>query len=284
MIKNLFTFLTALLTTHCFAQVMTGNVLDSNNQKPIAYVGIGILNKGIGTVSDLNGYFTFDISKLASTDTLRFSIIGYSNYNITIRELRQRNLSAIQTFELFPESQSLGVVEVKAHYTKTKILGNTYDGGIACSGFNSKMLGTELGVVLKYREDNPGLIENVNFNLRENTYDSVMFQVNIYEYNDGEIGKSILKKPLYLVPNKKHGTLTIDLKDSSIYINHDVMLGLELIQISKNENAVDKDNHYHLLFYDGFLGSKSYGRKAAEDTWEKLPTTGGIGFWATVAY
>ena len=272
-------FIFVILEKLSFAQVITGLVIDSNTQKPIPYVGIGILHKSIGTVSDFNGNFSLDVASAIKTDTMRFSTIGYANLDIPVSNLNKHSGS----YKLAEQAQNINEVVIKPGETQTKILGNTVHGGMFCSGFNSSSLGTEMGTVLKYRKKNPGWIKNVSFNLRSNPYDSVLFKVNIYEMSDSGVGESILSHPIYLEPKIKHGTLTIDLSDSSVYIKHDVLLSLELIRISKSQ---DKGSPlmYKLLFHSSLLKTHSYWRKAAQDNWEIIPVDGSIGFWATVTY
>jgi hypothetical protein len=275
-------FIFIILTKLSFGQVISGIVIDSSTKKPIPYVGTGILHKGIGTVSDFNGNFKLDISGASKTDTIRFSSIGYASLDIPVSNLGKQT----DKFKLVEQPQNIREVVIKPTVTKIKILGNTVHGGILCSGFNSSMLGTEMGTVLKYRKKNPGHIKNVNFNLWRNAYDSVLFKVNIYRMSDSGVKESILPHPIYLEPKIKSGTLTVDLSDSSLYITHDVLLSLELIRISKSQ---DKGNNKYmayekLLFHSSLLNGHSYLRKAAADNWELMPVDGSVGFWATVTY
>ncbi len=277
--KNLL-FVLIILSKLSFAQIISGRVIDSITKKPIPYVGIGVLHKGIGTVSDFNGNFNLDISGASKKDTLRFSTIGYSNLDIATSNIANHS----GNYKLVEQAQHINEVEIKPGITKTKILGNTVHGGIFFSGFNSSTLGTEYGTVLKYRKKNPGWIKNVNFNLANNACDSVLFKVNIYKMNDSGVGESILEHPIYLDPKIKRGTLTVDLSGSSIYITHDVLLGLELIRLGKSENKENPKLYNLIMFYSSLLTSRSYWRKAAEDNWAIIPIDGSIGFWATVTY
>lgn len=265
-----------------FAQIIGGNVIDSSTNMPVPYAGIGILHKGIGTVSDFNGNFSLDISSASKSDTIRFSAIGYNNLDIPVIKLRKQP----DNYKLVEKPQNIREVVIKPAVTKIKILGNTVHRGILCSGFNSSMLGTEMGTVLKYRKKNPGHIKDVNFNLRYNAYDSVLFKVNIYRMSDSGVNESILSHPIYLEPKIKSGTLTVDLSDSSLYITHDVLLSLELIRISKSQDKGNNKNmaYEKLLFHSSLLNGHSYWRKAAEDNWELMPANGSIGFWATISY
>jgi len=165
-----------------YCQIFKGKITDSESGKPIPYCGIGILNKAIGTVSDADGLFSLNISDAALNDTLRLSEIGYLNVEIIVAKIRSSN-SSIHTYSLVPEASVLNTVYITPKEEKKHLkLGNTVNGGGLFSGFASNMLGTEIGIVLKYRKENPGRIESLHFDLANSTYDSVLFQVNIVSH------------------------------------------------------------------------------------------------------
>jgi hypothetical protein len=66
--------------------LLTGVVMDADQQKPLPYVSIQLNNTLYGTASDSNGYFSIFVN---AGDTLRFSSIGYRTayfvmpYNVT---------------------------------------------------------------------------------------------------------------------------------------------------------------------------------------------------------
>lgn len=261
------------------AQLFKGKIVDSESGKPIPYCGIGVINKAIGTVSDADGMFALNITDAATTDTIRFSELGYQNLEFFVAKIRVSD-SSVHIYKVTPESQTLTTINITTKEERKHIkLGNTINGGTLFSGFASNMLGTEIGIVLKYREDNPGRIESLHFDLASSTYDSVLFQVNIYDFTDGVIGKSILHRPILLKSDTNKGILTVNIQDSSVIITHDVILGLELVHISKKGlNA--KNNG--IVFYAGLFDS-AYLRKSADDVWNKI-SYAGVGFWADVVY
>lgn len=68
-------------------QEIKGLVLNLDNKTALPYANIYVLNKGQGVITNENGEFVMDISKLEKTDTLRFQYIGYKTRNISIAEL-----------------------------------------------------------------------------------------------------------------------------------------------------------------------------------------------------
>ena len=63
--KNVF-ILILLIICHGIlsSQVIKGKVLDSKTKEPISFTNIGILGKGIGTVTNEDGTFELNISRI----------------------------------------------------------------------------------------------------------------------------------------------------------------------------------------------------------------------------
>jgi hypothetical protein len=262
-----------------YSQIIKGRIIDSESGKPIPYCGVGVLNKAIGTVSDANGVFALNIFDATTNDTIRFSEIGYLNLEITVAKIHSSD-SSLYTYSLTPEASVLNTVYITPKEEKRHLkLGNTVNEGGLFSGFSSNMLGAEIGVVLKYHKENPGRIESLHFDLASSTYDSILFQVNIYDFNDGVIGKSILHRPILLKSDTNKGVLTFNVQDSSVVINQDVLLTLELVHISKKGLGAKNNG---IVFYAG-LFDNAYLRKSADDVWSKI-SYAGVGFWADVIY
>lgn len=71
---------------------LIGQVLDSATKEPIPYVNIGVLNKNIGTVSDDEDYFQFEVNAQQNgKDTLRFSMIGFESKTYILSDYLKQN-------------------------------------------------------------------------------------------------------------------------------------------------------------------------------------------------
>ncbi|HVA98331.1 MAG TPA: carboxypeptidase-like regulatory domain-containing protein [Bacteroidia bacterium] len=269
------------------AQIIQGTTIDAKTNKALSYVSIGILHTNIGTVSAVDGKFKLSISNTnISTDTLIISDIGYSPIIIPLSYYIKYKNSNDSNFELEPKVELLNECIIGSGKTKRLISGNTVKNGVICVGFSSEELGTEIGTVIKYHKKKRGKVENVNFNIADNKYDSLLFRVNIYNFSSGKIGKSLLKSPIYLKIKTQKGIVSVDLSDSNIYVSKDFLLSLEWIKnYSPDDAAIDEQLPYgidKLHFCAGFLNSNSYIRPGSESDWSKSPV--GIGFWATIQY
>ena len=170
MYKLIFIFL--FISNISYSQTIQGKTMDANTKKRIPYVSIGILHTNIGTVSDTKGEFRLNITKAQPFDTLVISEIGYLPVIIPLPDYFMYKNSNSSNFELEPETELLDECIIDPGKTKQLIAGNRVDNNIVCAGFSSNVLGTEIGTVLKYHKKKPGRIENVNFNVTDNQYDS----------------------------------------------------------------------------------------------------------------
>lgn len=92
-------YLITLNAIHClsFSQqnvTIKGVITDANNTT-IAYASIGILSKNIGTVSNEEGAFIFELTESNLNDTLTVSTIGFSSFNIRIQDYLELNTKVI---------------------------------------------------------------------------------------------------------------------------------------------------------------------------------------------
>jgi CubicO group peptidase (beta-lactamase class C family) len=76
------------LLTPSFAQVVVkGRLLSEADESPIPFVNIGILNSGIGTISNSDGSFTIKVPLSHINDNLQFSAIGYATKTIAVKAI-----------------------------------------------------------------------------------------------------------------------------------------------------------------------------------------------------
>ena len=81
--------LTIGLTSH-FAAIgqthqITGKVVDLKNGKPIPFVNVWIVGSTLGTITNDNGTFIFNVSRDFFTDTHCISMLGYRSFKIQVQ-------------------------------------------------------------------------------------------------------------------------------------------------------------------------------------------------------
>lgn len=92
-------YIITLNAIHClsFSQqnvTIKGVITDANNTT-IPYASIGILSKNIGTVSNEEGAFIFELTESNLNDTLSVSTIGFTSFKIRIQDFLELNEKVI---------------------------------------------------------------------------------------------------------------------------------------------------------------------------------------------
>jgi len=247
-----------LICNILLGQNLSGIVLNEADKKPIEYVNIGIINKDIGTVSDLDGKYSISIDSQFNEDTLMFSRIGYFPEKIKVADLKSKTNKKITLKE---KDYELEEVTIKPNLFKEKTLGVTTKAKLIAAGFKNNRLGYECGILMKTKK--PTLLKNVNLNISQCTYDTIYYRLNIYKVKGKKNFENILKKPIYVkrAGESIKGTINIDLQSKNILVDTDFLVTLEHV----------KDLEKGELYFCAGLFNKTYYRKTSQGKWETKP-------------
>jgi hypothetical protein len=205
-----------------------GIVLCSTTGKPIEYANIGIKNKPIGTISNINGSFEFNIQECVSSDLLVISCIGYESFSTTIENYSKRK--AKDTILLQQKSYVLNEVVVLHSKFKTRFYGNKSKSKSVKAGFDKNELGYEIGV--KINPKNSLLIQTIHLNIVKCTYDSVFYRVNIYNKSTNGEFQLVLEEPIYinLSTSRLKDNLVLDISEYNIQLKGESLITLQHIK------------------------------------------------------
>lgn len=272
-------FTGALLILAVFAlnaQDYKGKLINSKTNDVIPYVNIGIIDKGIGTVSYEDGTFHLNInqSRILPSDTIVFSSLGYETLKILVKEAKVvYNEYPVIIMEPSQVNLNEVVVTNEAQYVIPETVGYSNTGEEAFGYFKDNIaLGGELAtrVVVK-----SGLrqLENFTFEVWNNPSDSLLLRVNIYD-DDGRLGRpktnlNVSGKNIIKTITKSDKMVSVDLKPYEIYVKNDFFISLELLKIyGKQELGL-------ILAAKGAIsdvndGYGSYRKYVSQDSWERL--------------
>ncbi|MDO6471923.1 carboxypeptidase-like regulatory domain-containing protein [Maribacter sp. 1_MG-2023] len=85
--RIVFQFIFLLIISSVLGQdTYKGLVVDKTTKQPLPFVNIGVVGKGMGTVSDENGlfYLYLDEMKIQNTDIVQFSSLGYQTIEMSV--------------------------------------------------------------------------------------------------------------------------------------------------------------------------------------------------------
>lgn len=288
---SLFVLLLSTFSIVSFAQTINGTIADLQTKQVLPFVNIGIVGRDVGTVSDENGHFALSVPNIASTDTLRLSMVGYTTQIWVLADFLQKH-EAQSTIYLTPANVELATVTIRPHYLKTRILGSETEDKAFTAGFKINDLGSELGVLIKTKKT-PTFVRRFNCFVAHNSYDTLFFRVNIYDTQNGKPTHNLLSQNVFVEKvGFKSGWISIDLSPYTIEVQNDFVVSLEWVKdldpnvpkdISTREAQRKMRRGEGLSFSVTPLGAPILYRKASQGTWEKLIAPS-IGFNVEVEY
>ncbi|WP_298371246.1 carboxypeptidase-like regulatory domain-containing protein [uncultured Lutibacter sp.] len=259
---------------HSQEKTITGKVWNFENNKPLAYVNIGIKNKTVGTVSNNNGLFKLSLNKkVSSKDTVIFSYIGFKTKKYLVSELNKIK----KPIFLQPKNMELEevVVNSKKLKLKPKKIGRTSKGlGLFHSNFYSyyekdvdDRLSKERGMKFKVKRNCH--IKDLNFNITSNDFKSLKFRLNFYKIKDGLPTDLIVQQNIvFEIKDNFLGWLTVDLEPYEIFLNKEIEDVAVTIQWLESVKANEKSKYFAISTASSPTHT-AYFREKAMDSWNK---------------
>jgi hypothetical protein len=246
--------------------VLKGKIIDAQTKRPIAYVNLGIPNKNMGTVSQLDGGFQIAAN---SNDTIEVSMIGYeSKKYLWGKDEKSKSIAVI---EMEPKVNTLQEVVITGKRLPVRTLGNTTTSHFFNIGLPLKFLGSEIGIVIKPGK-RPALLKSFNLNVSENHMDSAIFRLNIYSLKNGQPFENVLSDNILLRVNNQAGLYHIELSNYKIILTDEALISLEWIDGGKS------GNERGVIFLSAALfNSSTWHRTTSLGKWTKAKGLG-VGF------
>jgi len=250
---------------------ISGVIKTAKTGEPIPYIHIGVLNKNFGVISREDGTFNIDISKATPNDLLHFSSIGFKEYAIPITDIKNSYLEVTLKEDITLLDEVL--VEDKEIF-RTQRFGRTKATKTVTGESNTGEYGRggEHGILITPKKQR-FLLQDVNFHMRYNTTDSILFRINIYNVANRLPDKSILKKPLYMKSYNRQKWIRKNFNDQKIIITDDVIVTYEIVKIWYSKRT---DNAIFFTWGKGYDEGKNYVRESSFDSWkqeEAIPIT-----------
>jgi hypothetical protein len=259
---------------HSQEKIISGQIRNFENSKPLAYVNIGIKNKTVGTVSNNNGFFKLLLNdKVTSTDTVVFSYIGFKTEKYVVSELKKIK----EPILLEPKSMELDevVVSSKKIKLKSKKIGRTSKGlGLMHSNFYTyyekdidDRLSKERGMKFKIRRNCH--IKDLNFNITSNEFKSLKFRVNIYKIQDKFPTDLIVQENIvFEIKDNFLGWFKVDLEPYKIFLKEETEDIAVTIQWLESVKANEKSKYFSISTASSPTHI-AYFRDKAMDSWDK---------------
>lgn len=162
------------------SQIINGKIISKENNQPIPYAKIGIINESIGATANENGHYSIDLTKINREKTLIIEINGYEKYTQNINNFINSNNYTIILEEKYFEIPEV-IVNFKKYFdknwginSKAKNINFGFNPSKSKSDFS-----LEFGTLFK--NDKKVKIKKINLNLNEYKLDQpLLLKFNIY--------------------------------------------------------------------------------------------------------
>lgn len=252
-------FLFIILSFFAKSQTIIGKILSKEGNQPIPFVKIGIQNSEIGTISDENGVFKFDLSKVDPGSSLMVEVGGFEKYLIKIADFSKEKwpiiylkekIKNIEEIVLLPKNYINKNLGIKS---KTKLI------EIGHIPFDKKDA-VSREIALEFTSKRKTKIEKVNANFSYFKADRPVFiRINVYDKNFN----SVLTEDIHSYIEKKDlvgSSFSLDVSKYGIWVKDKFYVGIELLNYFEG-NIYFSGALFHNGFYRDFLGE-----------WKKIPT------------
>lgn len=250
------TFLVFLLSFVGVAQSFESTIKSEKTLNALSYVNLSILNKRVGTSTNLKGQFSLNLDKF-KTDTLLISYLGFKSKKLAVSSIL-KNPKNYQEIYLVDELSSLDDVMINV---KNKKYGGKHSLGLRKKWFSSRVgvqFGMEQAIYIPNDKEKPGKVEEVSFWVGEEDqmfYNSrfTWFRIKFYNYDklNQEPGKLLSYETLLIKPKgntEQH--LKIEVSKYAIpFPKNGICVVIETINPNPTEGSDNQYMTYPTLIY-----------------------------------
>ncbi|UOU99956.1 alpha/beta fold hydrolase [Chryseobacterium daecheongense] len=259
--KNFIALFLLLSGIYGYAQVISGTVFSSEENKPIPYVKIGVEKETSGTISDENGQFSIDLSQADKTHKIRIEVAGFENYTTSVLDFIKNNDQKIFLKEKVKNIQEVKLTPKKfvdknwGVNTKTKHVLYSVNPELHREDFLGE-------TALEFNASRRSKIKNINLNVASYQSDRpVVMRYVIYSEKNGFPDQNILDEEITVKLTEdmmKSGTFVLDVNDRNIWVQGKFFIGIQFLKEFEGKVTISA-----ALFRTGFI-RKFYGN------WEKM--------------
>ncbi len=241
---------------------LTGVVTVAGTEDRLSFVNIGIRHKNLGTVSRIDGTFSLSIPGQNEKDTLVFSMLGYEELLVPIRDIIG---GGRKQFGLKAEPARLNTVTVSAGKLTERKFGITSHGALMhiSDGSTNQDDIFEIAQLVKL-DTLRSRLTSVNLYLNASREDSGTFRINFYRFDGSRPAERIIERSIIQKKKIQEGWLKFDLAEYGIYLKGTFVVALEFIPTKDKSSPI---------YYELKLGgsSKSFVRTSSQGDWSVPP-------------
>lgn len=261
-----FLLLTLSITKFYCQEIVKGKIVDKN-ENPISYANIGMLNKEMGTVSNINGFFELFLDKktITDNDSLKISCLGFYSKIILIKDFINN-----KSIVLDVKTEKLDEVVIISSREKEYTVGNSKTSTKRSVNFSitnkkNQNLGAEIGKKFNLKKGKNNYLKEFMFFISNNNFDDIIFRINIYTIKKNKPFQKINTENIIIeVSNSKKGWITTDLSPYDIITTDDIIISVEWI-----DYLGEKGSKLSLPIIIPSLFANHYYKYGSQSKWKK---------------
>ena len=242
------------------AQTISGTVISKDDNQPVPYAKIGIVNNNFGVQADENGEFQIKLDDISKDKELIVAVPGYKQFRSTVQDFIMQNphdiildekVTNIQEVVITPKNYKEKNMGVNSKSKSMMFTPNMEKGNAVVE---ETAVAFSSGKRLKINKI------NINFSRFESTK-PIKVRYTVYDDVDGKPGNLILDHDIITTINKdqlEDSTFSLDVSKENIWAEGKFYVGIQFIGQADGKVALSG-----ALFRAGFYRS-FYG------PWEKI--------------
>ncbi len=255
---NFILALFAILSFH--AQTICGTVISKDDNHPIPYAKIGIVNSNYGIQADENGKFQIKLDDISKDKELIVAVAGYKQFRSSVEDFVKTNPHNIYLYEKVTNIQE--VVMAPKNYNDKNLGVNSNSKSIMFTPNMEKGNSVVEETAVEFSSNKKLKITKINMNFsRFELTTPIKVRYTIYDEKDGKPNNLILSKDIIATINKDDlddFTYSLDVTNEKIWLEGKFFVGIQFIGQSNGKVALSG-----ALFRSGYYRS-FYGN------WEKI--------------
>lgn len=249
---------------------ISGIVIDGDNQAPLAFVNIGILNSSQGTVSGPDGTFTLHFTPgeelTAATAIIRFSHLGYESYEINLEDfVSNENFSiSLEADPVILETVQVSATQLTVDQLGSEKTDTKLNVSFSISKQPNQNLGSAVARKFRVKRNERSHLDSLAFFVRRNNFDTVLFRVNVHSIEERRPGAILHDREILVeVTDRRTGWVTVDLAPYQIQSTEDFIVSVEWIYHSEQGSLLQ------MPLAMPAVGVSHYYRYGSQDQWKK---------------
>ena len=248
----------AILSFH--AQTISGTVISKDDNQPVPYAKIGIVNNNFGVQADENGKFQIKLDAISKDKELIVAVAGHKQFRSSVEDFVKQNPHNIYLYEKVTNIQE--VVITPQNYKEKNLGINSKSKSMMFTPNMEKGNSVVEETAVEFSSNKKLKITKINMNFsRFESTTPIKVRYTIYDEKDGKPNNLILSKDIIATINKDDlddFTYSLDVTNEKIWLEGKFFVGIQFIGQSNGKVALSG-----ALFRSGYYRS-FYGN------WEKI--------------